>query len=95
MRDLRTVASGKIDSLCASLMAKEVEERPKSAAAVAAQLRKIAAHERFVAATLAGMAYALVLYRRGRVSDCILAHATTNALIAASVVLLGDWRLWT
>lgn len=53
-----------------------------------------ALHGRWLAGTLAGMAYALVVYRRGRVSDAVLAHATTNALIAAYVLTTGSWSLW-
>ena len=40
------------------------------------------------------MFYAWAMYRRGRVGDAILAHATTNALIAAVVLILGNWNLW-
>lgn len=39
-------------------------------------------HERWLAGTLAGMAYALALYRRGQIGDAVLAHIITNALIA-------------
>ncbi|MBV8609587.1 MAG: exosortase E/protease, VPEID-CTERM system [Singulisphaera sp.] len=49
---------------------------------------------RWLAGTLAGMLYALALYRRGKLSDAVLAHATTNALIAADVLLAGAWSLW-
>ena len=52
-------------------------------------------HERWIAGTLAGMAYALAVYRRGRISDAVLAHATTNGLIALSVLGFGQWRLWS
>lgn len=51
-------------------------------------------HGRFLAGCLAGMAYALVYRRRGRLSDAVLAHATTNALIAADVLATGAWSLW-
>lgn len=51
-------------------------------------------HERWLAGTLAGMAYALALYRRGRLGDAILAHIVTNALIAVWVLALGRWELW-
>lgn len=51
-------------------------------------------HGRFVAGALAGAIYALALYRKGAVSDAILAHATTNALIAAYVLSTGTWSLW-
>jgi hypothetical protein len=40
------------------------------------------------------MAYAWTVYRRGRLCDAVLAHATTNALIAAFVLGMGDWSLW-
>jgi CAAX prenyl protease-like protein len=53
-----------------------------------------ALHGRWLAGTVAGMFYACALYRRGRVGDAILAHATTNALIAADVLILGNWNLW-
>jgi exosortase E/protease (VPEID-CTERM system) len=52
-------------------------------------------HQRWLAGTLAGMAYALVYYRRGRLGDAVLAHATTNALIAAWVLTTGDWSTWS
>jgi CAAX prenyl protease-like protein len=52
-------------------------------------------HQRWLAGTLAGMAYALVYYRRGRIADAVLAHATTNALIAAWVLTTGDWATWS
>ena len=40
------------------------------------------------------MCYAWALCRRGRVEDAILAHALTNALIAADVLIMGRWELW-
>jgi exosortase E/protease (VPEID-CTERM system) len=54
-----------------------------------------AMHGRWLAGTLAGVLYALALYRRGRLTDPIVAHATTNALIAAEVLGLGNWSLWS
>jgi exosortase E/protease (VPEID-CTERM system) len=53
-----------------------------------------ALHGRWLAGTIAGMFYAWAWYRRGRVGDAIIAHATTNALIAATVLILGKWSLW-
>jgi exosortase E/protease (VPEID-CTERM system) len=53
-----------------------------------------ALHSRLLAGSLAGAAYALVLYRRGEISDAIVAHATTNALLAAWVLATGAWSLW-
>jgi exosortase E/protease (VPEID-CTERM system) len=54
-----------------------------------------ALHGRWLAGTLAGMAYALALYRRGEIVDAIVAHATTNALIAGFVLATGNWSLWS
>jgi exosortase E/protease (VPEID-CTERM system) len=52
-------------------------------------------HGRWFAGTLAGMIYALALYRRGKPGDAILAHAVTNALIAGYVLTTGSWSLWS
>jgi exosortase E/protease (VPEID-CTERM system) len=53
-----------------------------------------ALHGRWLAGVLAGMLYALILYRRKSVAAPVLAHATTNALIAAYVLATGAWTLW-
>jgi len=53
-----------------------------------------ALHSHFLAGTLAGVAYALALYRRGNIGDPVVAHATTNALIAVYVLATGHWFLW-
>jgi exosortase E/protease (VPEID-CTERM system) len=50
--------------------------------------------ERWLAGTLAGMIYALILMRRGRMGEAVIAHATTNALLAAWVLSTGQWQLW-
>lgn len=52
-------------------------------------------HGHWIAGTLAGMAYATVLYRRGRLSDCVIAHATTNGLLAVTALSTGDWSFWS
>lgn len=52
-------------------------------------------HERWLAGTLAGMGYALALYRRGRLGDAVVAHMTTNALIAVLVLAQAEWALWS
>jgi exosortase E/protease (VPEID-CTERM system) len=54
-----------------------------------------ALHGRWLAGTLAGMAYAMTFYRRGEIVDAIAAHATTNALIAVFVLVTGTWSLWS
>jgi CAAX prenyl protease-like protein len=51
-------------------------------------------HGRWLAGTLAGMFYALALYRRRDLAEPVLAHAVTNALIAAHVLATGNWSLW-
>jgi CAAX prenyl protease-like protein len=50
--------------------------------------------ERWLAGTIAGMIYALVLVRRGRIGEAVIAHAVTNALLAAWVLSTGQWQLW-
>jgi exosortase E/protease (VPEID-CTERM system) len=52
-------------------------------------------HGRWLAGTLAGMIYAGAVYRRGKPGDAILAHAVTNAMIAAYVLATGSWSLWS
>ncbi|MBT8467490.1 MAG: exosortase E/protease, VPEID-CTERM system [Deltaproteobacteria bacterium] len=53
-----------------------------------------ALHGRWLAGILAGMIYAAAQYRRGEISDAIVAHATTNALLAAYVLVFGQWSFW-
>jgi membrane protease YdiL (CAAX protease family) len=43
---------------------------------------------------VAGILYAYAQKRRGLLSDAIIAHAVTNALIALQVLVLGHWALW-
>ena len=42
----------------------------------------------------AGLAYGLIVVRRGRIGEAVAAHATTNALIAVSVLGWNQWQLW-
>ncbi len=51
-------------------------------------------HQHLLAGVLAGVAFALALYRRGLVGDAILAHMTSNALIAVAVLAAGRWGFW-
>jgi exosortase E/protease (VPEID-CTERM system) len=53
-----------------------------------------AMHGRWLAGAASGMCYAWAMYGRGRTSDAIIAHAVTNALIAADVLVCGQWGLW-
>ncbi len=43
---------------------------------------------------LAGVAYNWWAAKTGRLSDCILAHAVTNACLAAYVIGAGRWEYW-
>jgi len=54
-----------------------------------------ALHGRFVAGTLAGVAYAMAYRRRGELTDAVLAHGVTNGLIAFTVLATGSWSLWS
>ncbi len=46
-------------------------------------------------ATAAGVLFALAYRYRGRVGDAVIAHAMTNGLIAAYVLVTGEWFLWS
>jgi uncharacterized protein len=43
---------------------------------------------------LAGIAYNWWLVRTRNLADCILAHAVTNACLAAYILIGGHWRFW-
>jgi hypothetical protein len=40
------------------------------------------------------MAYGGLAAHRNSLGEAVAAHATTNALLGAAVLLFGDWRLW-
>jgi exosortase E/protease (VPEID-CTERM system) len=42
----------------------------------------------------AGLAYGMIAKSTGKIGESVAAHATTNALIAIQVLLLGQWQLW-
>lgn len=50
--------------------------------------------DRWLAGTIAGAMYAFTWLRRGSIGDAVAAHATTNGLIAAWVLIRGQWHLW-
>jgi len=82
------------------LMARDFEAVPLGrftvlAFVVSSVLFGIVHGRRWLVGTLAGMAYALVLLRRRRLGDAVLAHATTNALLDVYVLTTGAWSLWT
>jgi exosortase E/protease (VPEID-CTERM system) len=47
------------------------------------------------AGILAGLLYAWALIRRGRIGEAVVAHATTNALLAGYVLIFQKWHLWS
>jgi exosortase E/protease (VPEID-CTERM system) len=48
----------------------------------------------WIAGTLAGLAYGALAMRTNKLGESVAAHATTNALIAAEVLLFRHWSLW-
>ena len=55
-----------------------------------------ALHGRFwLPGCIAGLLFALALYRRRMLADAVQAHATTNALIAVYVFITGHWSVWS
>lgn len=54
----------------------------------------VLAHTQWLAALVAGLAYAGLYRWRGRLWTAVIAHATTNAALGAWVVTSGQWRFW-
>jgi exosortase E/protease (VPEID-CTERM system) len=50
--------------------------------------------DRWLAGTVAGAVYAAAVIRTGRLGEAMAAHAITNALLAAYVLLYGQWQFW-
>lgn len=48
--------------------------------------------DRWFAATLAGVAYAMLLRRSGRLFDSVIAHGVTNGMIVAYSLYFQDWQ---
>lgn len=53
-----------------------------------------AVHQEWIGGFAAGVLYAYAQKRRGLLSDAIVAHVVTNALIAIQVLGAGHWSLW-
>lgn len=51
-------------------------------------------HSAWIAGMLAGVAYGLVRQRNDNVADAFVAHATTNGLLSAYVLITGNWSMW-
>jgi exosortase E/protease (VPEID-CTERM system) len=49
---------------------------------------------RWIAGTVAGVAYVWIVLRRGRLGDAVAAHALTNLLLAGYVLTTGQWQFW-
>lgn len=52
------------------------------------------AHTQWLAAIVAGLAYAWLYKRTGSLWSPILAHAVTNGVLGAWVVFFGNWQFW-
>jgi CAAX prenyl protease-like protein len=52
------------------------------------------AHTLWLAAAMAGLAYAWLYVRTGKLWVPVIAHAVTNAALAAWVVATGNWQFW-
>ena len=50
--------------------------------------------EAWLAGIVAGLFFAAALYDRRRLSDAVLAHATTNALVSGTVIAGSAWADW-
>ncbi|MGD8607434.1 MAG: exosortase E/protease, VPEID-CTERM system [Myxococcales bacterium] len=53
-----------------------------------------AVHQEWLGGFAAGVLFAYAQKRRGLLSDAIVAHAISNALIAVQVLVAGHWSLW-
>lgn len=51
-------------------------------------------HTQWLAAIIAGLAYAWLYKRTGKLWAPIVAHAVTNGVLGVWVVLLGNWAFW-
>jgi exosortase E/protease (VPEID-CTERM system) len=49
---------------------------------------------RWVAGTLSGLLYGFAVARKGKLGDAVIAHATTNAILAAYVLVCNQWQFW-
>ena len=52
------------------------------------------AHPLWLAAIIAGLAYALLYCRSGKLWTAVLAHAVTNGMLGLWVVQTGQWQFW-
>ncbi len=53
-------------------------------------------HDHFwLVGTLGGLLYAWAMLRRGHIGEAVIAHTTSNALLACYVLLFHKWHLWS
>ena len=52
------------------------------------------AHTLWLAAVVAGLAYALLYRRSGKLWSAVIAHAVTNGLLGVWVIATGRWEFW-
>jgi CAAX prenyl protease-like protein len=52
------------------------------------------AHPLWLAAIVAGLAYALLYRRTGKLWTAVLAHGVTNGALGIWVVMTGQWQFW-
>lgn len=51
-------------------------------------------HDQWLAGVICGALYNWLYYRTRSIPACVIAHATSNALLAAWVLWQQDWKLW-
>jgi CAAX prenyl protease-like protein len=54
----------------------------------------VLAHTLWLAAAIAGLIYAALYIRSGKLWLAVIAHAVTNGLLAVWVVATGNWQFW-
>jgi CAAX prenyl protease-like protein len=54
----------------------------------------VLAHTLWLAAAVAGLAYAWLYVRSGKLWLPVIAHAVTNGVLGAWVIATGNWRFW-
>ncbi len=54
----------------------------------------VLAHTLWLAAIVAGLAYAWVYIRTGKLWGAVIAHAVTNGVLGIWVVMTGNWQFW-
>ena len=54
----------------------------------------VLAHTLWLAAIVAGLAYAWLYIRTGKLWTAVIAHAVTNGVLGVWVVMTGNWQFW-